>query len=300
MNSSVTQNIFKKMARNRKWVTPYLFIAPTMTLFLAFLMYPMLWSLFLSFHQWRLALGENPTFIGLENYRYLLNDPLFWTAFWNTVYYTVGTVLPGAILALGLALVMNAKFRLRTVFRSIFFFPTIISMVVVALIWQYIFNSDYGIANAFLERIGLPTQKWLADPKMAMPAIIMTSIWKALGYHMVIFLAGLQGIPEVYYEAARVDGASKWNCFRFITLPLLKPIVLFVLVMSVIGSFQVFTQVYVMTGGGPGYATMTLVQYLYDEGFEYYSLGYANSLAYVLFGIILVLTVAQLRFLRTK
>jgi ABC-type sugar transport system permease subunit len=295
--------------RLKKNITPYTFILPAFIIIAVFYLLPIIISLGLSFTRWR-GLGE-ARFIGLKNYLYILKTDEFWVALKNTAIYSAVTVPGGLVLALGSALILNQYLRGRAFFRGVIFFPVLISMVVISLIWKWMFNEYYGIVNVALE--GLRHKSvvwanllsflgadepigWLSNPKTALWVIMIMSIWKGFGYGMVIYLAGLQGIPDEYYEAARIDGASRWRQFCHITLPLLNPTTLFVLVIAFIGSFQVFDQVYVMTRGGPGYSTTVMVNYIYEEAFRNFFLGRACAIAYVLFVIILVLTLIQLRF----
>ena len=280
--------------RLRRRLVPYLFIAPSFAFLVAFVFWPLLRAVYLSFNKWAM-IGPAPRFVGLSNYARALEDPQFQTSVRNTVYYTVGSVPTGIVLALGLALLLNQPLRGRGLLRAAYFFPTITSTVAVSLVWLYMFDVHLGVVNYLLGLVDLPPQRWLHDPLMAMPAIVLYGLWHGVGYTMMIFLAGLQAIPGDLYEAAMVDGADRRACFRHVTLPLLRPVTLFVLITSVIGSFKVFDAVYVMTRGGPGYATMPMVQYIYMTAFEGFEMGYASALACRLFAIVLVLTVLQLR-----
>ncbi|MBV7337597.1 sugar ABC transporter permease [Chloroflexi bacterium TSY] len=240
-----------------------------------------------------------PEWAGLGNYRTMvLEDELFVKSLVNTLYFTVGVVPLGTALSLLAAVVMNQKLKARTLFRTIYFLPTVSSGIAIALLWAWLYNTQFGLVNYLLGGIGIPKIAWLGDTTYAMPAIIIMTIWRGLGYNMVLFLAGLQGIPAEYYEAATIDGANRWQNFRHITLPLLSPTTFFVLILSMIGSFQVFEATYVMTQGGPFYATYTMVLYIFFQGFQWFRMGYASALAYSLFAIILLLTIIQLRFER--
>jgi multiple sugar transport system permease protein len=296
MNASLTrrQGSWEKMRNSQvKW-TPYLFILPNMALFLVFVIIPVLRTFWISLHHWDALFP--PIFIGFGNYTRAFNTGLFWQVLRNTTYYVLGFVPLQTISALILALLLNQNLRMKTFFRATCFFPAVLSMVSVALVWQWMFSSNYGIINHLIGLLGLEPVNWLADSRWAMPVIILLSVWKWAGYNMVIFLAGLQSIPDALYEAASIDGASRLQRLFSITLPLLRPTTLFVLIMSVIGSFQVFEQVFVMTRGGPGNATMTIVQYIYRESFERFDMGYGSAVTYVLFGIIFILTALQLKF----
>lgn len=297
----------------------YLFILPTLVVFLVFVVFPVLFTLYVSFHDWPLlaGLGEKREFVGLENYKEVIGDEQFRKSFWNTVYYVAVSVPVGLIISLGFAVLLNTGLRGITWYRTAFFTPVVTAGVAVGLLWRWVFNTDYGLLNYALNaganslnvvlgaiggilHIGIPLVEftnipWVDSPQLAMPSVIIASIWKSVGWGMVIFLAGLQGIPQHLYEAATLDGASSWRQFRHVTLPLLFPAIFFVLVMSVIGSFQVFDLIYVMTGGGPLHATDVVIFYLYQFAFQRFQLGYAAAVSYILFAVIFVLTMAQLR-----
>jgi multiple sugar transport system permease protein len=286
----------KKMSGKRDW-SGYLFILPTAAVFTIFVGFPVLFTLYISFHEWPLLAppGQERPFIGLANYQRVVTDVEFRKAFINTVYYVVGTVPVGMVISLLLALLLNTGLRGMTWYRTAFFTPVVTAGVAVGLLWRWVFNTDYGLLNYGLRAIGLPTAAWLDSVHLAMPAVMIASIWKGVGWGMVIFLAGLQGIPEHLYEAARLDGASNWRQFRHITVPLLFPSIFFVLVMSFIGSFQVFDLVYVMTGGGPLHSTDVIIFYLYQHAFQRFQLGYAAAVSYLLFAVIFILTMTQMR-----
>jgi len=271
----------------------YLFVAPLLLGLLIFTYGPVLAAFFLSFTKGDYI--STPKWIGLGNYQALLQEDLFWTSMRNTFYYVIGVVPVGLLLSLLLALAMNQKLRGIVFFRSIFFLPTITSSVAISLMWLWIYNPEFGALNFLLKQIGIKGPTWLSSSTWAMPAIIIMSIWRGLGYNMLIYLAGLQGIPDVYYEAAEIDGAGGWAKFRNITLPLLTPTTFMLLILSLIGAFQVFEYTYVMTGGGPVYATLTIVLHIYNNAFRSFKMGYASALAYVLFAILLLLTLIQLR-----
>ncbi len=273
-------------------VTAYVLLIPTLIGILVFSLGAVVAALAISFTSWDLI--SPPQWVGLANYQAMFTlDPLASTALWNTVYYTVGTVPPTVILSLLLAIAMNQKIRGIVFYRTAYFFPVICSTVAIALLWDWIYAPDYGLLNFVLHSLHLPTSRWLTDPSMAMPAVIIMSVWRGLGFNMVILLAGLQGIPLELYEAAKIDGASNWRTFRHITVPMLSPVLFFVTVLSIISSFQVFDQTYVMTQGGPLNATTTIVYYIFEEAFQWTHMGYAAALGYVLFAVTLVFTFAQ-------
>jgi len=277
-------------------IVPYIFISPFMALTSIFIFYSVAHGIWISFHEWSVI--TSPRWIGFKNYARTMNDPLFWTSVKNTAVYTAGTVFIGIFCSLILAIIMNKKFKLRGLFRSFYFFPVVVSMTAVALTWQYMFDPHNGIINYLLTEVGLQPLNWLGDKRLAMITIIFVSIWKGMGWNMLIFLGGLQAIPTIFYEAAEVDGANRWHCFINITLPLIKPIFLFVLITSIISAFKVFDIVYVMTEGGPMYATTTIVQYVYRAAFQFFEMGYASAVAYILFLIVLIITWIQLRYFK--
>ena len=280
-------------------VVGYLCLSPLLLHFLLFLAFPLVFSLYLSMTSWDLLSPDKP-FVGLGNYAQLFHDADFWRAAVNTVIFAFWRVVVGTVLALLLALLVNQKMRGISVFRGAIFAPVITSLVAISVVWLWLYDPSYGLLNLPLKALGMTPLAWLQDPHLAMPAVIIMSIWKGVGYAMVIYLAGLQGIPEQYYEAALIDGAGAWARFRFVTLPLLTPVTLFVLVISTIGAFQVFAQIYVMTSGGPVKSTTVAVYYLYQQGFQFFHMGYASALAWVLFLVMLVLTVVQFRFFRQE
>jgi multiple sugar transport system permease protein len=269
----------------------YAFILPWVFGFLILTLGPMLTSLYLSFHKYDLASIE---FIGGENYRRLFyEDPLFWKSLRITVTYALFSVPLGISASLGIALLLNTPVKGIPLFRTFFYLPSLVPAVASAVLWQWMFNADNGILNLVLKTFGFGAPQWLQDEKWTMPAFILMSLWGAGGGRMIIFLAGLQGISPTYYEAAILDGAGGWKQFKNITLPLLSPVVFFNLVLGVIGSFQVFTQAYVMTNGGPNNASLFYALYLFRNAFEYFKLGKASAMAWVLFAILLALTGIQ-------
>lgn len=274
----------------------FLFVSPWLVGFLLFTAGPMLTSLWLSLHKYDLHSME---FVGAENYRRLfVKDPLFWKALQNTVTYALFSVPLGVAGSLVIALLLNQEVRGIRLFRTFFYLPSLVPAVASALLWQWILNTDNGALNLGLGFFGLPPVQWLQDDRWTLPAFVLMSLWGVGGGRMVIFLAGLQGIPEILYEAARIDGASSWRQFREVTLPLLSPVMFFNLVLGLIGSFQVFTSAYVMTGGGPNNASLFYALYLFRNAFEYFKLGKASALAWILFAILLLVTLVQFRISR--
>ena len=270
---------------------PYFFLAPFFTLFGVFMVYPLLDSIRLSTYSVRGM--QDQTFVGLENIERLIADPLFWTALWNTAYFAAGSLLLQLPVALALALLLsNARLKGRNLFRLSFFSPVLISGVFIAVIFYLLYDRRYGLVNQVL---GSEIQ-WLQDPDLVMPALVLAGVWRWAGFNMVYFLAGLQSIRQELYEAAAVDGAGPWQSFVHVTIPALKPVIAFVVITSMIGSFQLFDLPYVLTEGGPGNASMTMVMYLYKHGFEFINLGYAATIGWALAVIIGVISIIQVRF----
>ena len=271
----------------RRNVVGYIFIAPFVLGFLFWFLIPALASLWLVFQKWNMI--DPPEFIGLGNFGKLLTDKLFWQALKVTTVYSAIAVPLGMVLAFLLAMLMNSKVRGITVFRTIYYLPSIVPAVSNAVLWAWILNSDFGLLNALLHVFGVRRILWLQDPDWALPALVLMSLW-GLGGGMVIYLAGLQGIPNEFYEAAAIDGAGAWAKLWHVTLPLMSPVIFFNLVMSIIGTFQIFTAGYLITNGGPQNATLFYVLYLWRNAFLYLNMGYAAALAWVLFIIIIGLT----------
>lgn len=274
----------------------FLLLLPNLLGFFIFIMFPVLGTFYISFTDWDMA--GDMKWVGLANYKTLFQDDIFRKVLWNTLYYSVVSVPLGIMMSLLLAVFLNQKLKFMRFYRAAFFMPVISSFVAVAVIWQWIYNPDFGLLNYFLSWFGIDGPSWLTSSVWAMPAIILTSVWKNLGYNMLIFLAGLQGISESYYEAADIDGAKWYTKFWHITVPLLSPTTFFVTVTSIIGSFQVFDAVYLMTQGGPARATSVLVHYIYQTAFQYLDIGYASAMAYILFFLVLIVTLIQ--FARQK
>ncbi len=268
-------------------------LAPNLIGFLMFTLIPVIASFFLSFTSYDIITPMK--FIGLNNYKEMIGDPIVAKILWNTIFYTIVTVPVGITISLGLAIAMNQKIKGITAFRAIYFMPVISSMVAVAMVWQWLYNPEFGLLNTLLKLIGIRGPNWLSDTTWALPSVMITAVWKNLGYNMMLFLAGLQGIGQDYYEAATIDGANKWQQFRFITWPLLSPTTFFVTIMSLIGSFQVFDLVMLMTKGGPNRASSVLVHYIYENAFQFYRMGYASAVAYLLFACVLITSIFNLR-----
>ena len=286
--------------QRRETLWAYAFLGPAFFFLLVLVIFPILFAFWISLHDWSLIPRDFP-FIGLGNYVEAVKDPLTLKSLRNTLVYTVGAVPVSMVLSLTLALIMNQDtLPFRTLFRTVYFIPVITSWVAASFVWIWMFEPRWGAVNTFLAMFGITGIKWLASPVWAMPAIMIVAIWKGLGYNMVIFLAGLQGIPRVLYEAAEIDGANRWQRFWSLTLPLLNPTIVFITVTAVIGSLQVFTPAVVMTtvqgeAGGPIDSTRVMVYHIYATAFRYTRLGYGAALAFLLFALILIVTLVQLR-----
>jgi len=282
----------------------WLFLAPALALIGVFFFLPVAAALLLSltdFDIYAVASSENTRFVGLHNYVQLLKTPLFWSSLKNTFYFAlVGGPLTIAV-SLGAALLVNSKLvRWRSFFRTIYFTPFVTTLVAVAIVWRYLYHTRYGLLNYALGALGVGPIDWLGDPHWAMPAIILMAVWKNFGYNMLIFIAGLQSIPDELYDAANVDGAGPVRQFLNVTLPMLGPTLLFVGVITMIGYFQLFAEPYVMTQGGPLRSTTSVVLYMYEEGFRWWRMGYAAAIAFVLFIVILIATLVQFRIQRER
>jgi multiple sugar transport system permease protein len=282
----------------REW-TAYLFLAPGLIIFSIFTVFALLFAFYLTFHEWSIIEPDKP-FVGLDNYKDMVDDEDFRRSVINTVYFTGGSVPLGMATGLGIALLLNQSLRGRGFLRTMYYLPVVTPFVVTAIIWKWLYNGDFGLFNYYLLKTHLIHDPllWLSDKNLAMPAVILMTVWTSVGFSMVVYLAGLQSIPEELYEAARVDGAGPFARLRHITVPMLAPTTLFLLVIGIIGSFQVFTQIFIMTNGGPVNRTTTMVYYIYESAFKFYEMGYASTLAFALFLMLLVFTALQLRLYR--
>jgi len=270
-----------------------IFTSPFIVGFLIFTLYPIAASLFYSFTSYRIL--TPPHWIGLGNYqRMLFKDELFWTSLYNSGFFTLLSVPSGLLASFVLALALNANIRGLSIYRTVFYLPSLVPTVAVAIIWLWLFHTRYGLLNIILQWLGLPRVGWLTSPGMAKPSLAIMGLW-LIGPTIIIFLAALQDVPQHLYESAEIDGAYYLQKTIYITIPMVTPVILFNLIMGLIGSFQYFTQVYIMTDGGPVHATLMYVMYLYKNGFEYVQMGYASALAWVLFLVILLCTVLVLR-----
>lgn len=308
--SAATRPLTKAKAARRKddGLAGWLFALPHLILFAGFLLAPTLFGFYISLHRWPVLAKAHP-FIGFANYQAALSDDIFWLALRNTAYFAILVVPIGNMVSLLLAVGLSRVKFLATFYKVAFYLPVVISISVVAILWQWLYNTDVGLLNLYLQQavdslrhagLHLPPFQpipWLNDPRLAMPSIALMSIWWGAGGNMILYLAGINNIPDDYFEAARIDGANGWQQFWAITWPLLRPTTLFCLVFSVLGAFQIFGQSYVLYGGGsgPGRAALTLVLYMYQQGFSEYEIGYGAAIAYLIFAIVLVFTVLQFR-----
>ena len=278
--------------RQRLQIAPYLFLLPNLAIFVIFIIVPAIYNFYLSL--FRTSPFHPPEFVGADNFIYLAQqDDFFWRAMQNIVVFVLGDVTFIVVLSVLIGVLLNQNIRGRGFFRSAFFYPVLLSPVVVALVWQWFLNNQFGLLNTALQALGLPRTPWLLRADWAMFWAIFVHVWATLGFFSLIILAGLQSIPPILYEAAIVDGANRWRTFRHITLPLLVPTLMTVLILSMIRSFEVFDHVYVLTGGGPGTATLMVVQYIYRAAFQLDQFGLAAAASLVLFIVIFALTVLQ-------
>lgn len=304
---STLDNTLKRTASRSRWHWPYhrrlgfigfLFILPAMLYFTAFAFYPMANAFWLSLHDYDLL--SPPRWAGLRNYEFLMNSTPFMNSLRTTAIYAFGISVPIWIISLVLALILNQNIRFRTFFRTVFFAPIVMPLVVLAVIWTLLYHPFGPINSVVMAPLFNQTIPWLNSNQHALLAVVILAIWRAAGYYGVIFLAGLQSIPNEFYEAARLDGAGSWSLFRFITFPLLRPTTLFVVVVSIINALRHFDVIWIMTGGGPGDATRVLSVLIYETGWGFLRMGRASAMSVVLFSIALIFTVVQLRLLRTR
>lgn len=282
----VTKRLLEKISNNQR-LGGLIFIAPALIGTFVFIIIPVICSFGLSFTRWDLL---NPiVFVGLDNYTGIFTEPLFYKILLNTIVFALSTSVFGVIIPLVLAAILNTKIRGSEFYKTAYFLPFITPMIVIGIIWEWIFDPNIGLLNKFLHL----HINWLYDPHFAMPALILVSVWKLIGYNMVIFLSALSGISQSMFEAAKIDGANEFQTFKNVTIPLLSPTIFFVVIITAISSFQIFDLIYLMTQGGPLDSTNVLVYAIYKNAFEYFNIGKASAIAYVLFVIILVLTLAQ-------
>jgi multiple sugar transport system permease protein len=290
---TLLQRFHRWRNRDHETLAAYSFLLPNIVGFLLFSALPVVAALVLSFYDWDLLLGAS--FIGLGNFRKLLfDDRVFHAAFVNTFYFALVSVPLSVGVGLAMALLTNQALRGITAFRGVYLLPYVTITVALALVWKWLYLPEIGLVNQVLALFGISGPAWLVSPVWAMPALIIMSVWRSFGYNMVLFLAGLQGIPTTLYEAAMIDGANAWHRFWKITLPLLSPAMFLAVVLTVISSFQVFDQAFVMTAGGPSNATNTIVLYIFQNGFLFFKMGYASAIAWALFAVIFTFTLIQM------
>ena len=289
------------LKNNIKRMSGYVFLLPYIILFCAFLIVPLVYGLGLSLFRWEMLSSAPAEFIGIGNFTEALTDKYFWMSFWASFRFTIMAVPISITLALAVAVGINSiPEKKQSFFRASYFLPTLISISVAGILWRWFFNTEFGLFNTYLQKMGFQPIPWLTDPGWAMKSIVFMTIWWTIGGAMIILLAGLQSIPGHYYEAASIDGATKWQQFLLITIPLLKPVLLFVIVLSTIGAFQVFGQTFIITRGGPELSTRVLVQYIYETAFTKYRMGYGASMSWLLFIVIAIFSLIQFKFLRQK
>jgi multiple sugar transport system permease protein len=277
----------------------WLFLLPYLFFYLCFMFYPIFKGFTMSLNKW--TIGVDPQFVGFKNYQVMLKDDNFWEALWHTVYFVIISTPSLVVVGLLLALIVNNRLKGTTFLRSAFFLPHILSISVICSIWVFVLQPYTGLINSILHRLGKVDEIfWLNDANLAWISILVATVWWTVGFNMVLFLAGLQEISDDLYEAARMDGANSWDCFRYITLPSLKGVILLIVVLQSIASFKLFGQPWIMTHGGPGSATRTLVQYIYETGFRRNDMGLASAMSYVLFLVMILFALIQFRFLSKK
>lgn len=293
-------DVFILKLKSKYNLTTFVFLLPWIITFIIFSLYPIIFSFGISFTNYT-GLSPEINFVGLKNYLSLFKDKIFLKAMRNTFVFVIGTIPFTTVISILLAVLINSKMvRFKGIFKAGFFLPSVMSMVVISTIWRYIYSAD-GILNYLLQTVGIEKNTgWLASPDTALLSIMIMNVWAAIGYYTIIFLAGLQSIPEELYESASIDGASSSDKFFKITLPLIKPTLFFVIAINTIRSFQIFTEIFTMTGGGPLNSTQTIVHYLYMTGFRQFRMGYASAMAYILVIIILIITLIQQRALRSE
>ena len=289
-NAKIKTDVALKKSMSKEAVAGIVFVLPAVIFICVFLVLPALLAFGYSFQQYNMLKPAQKVFIGLTNYIDVLKNPAFYKSLFNTVYFAAIVVPLQTIVALGLALLVNKKLKTSKIARICFFSPVVTSMVVVAILWTFLYNKDSGLINSLLNSIGIQSQPFLLSEKQAMNSIIFMSIWQAAGYQMMIFLAGLQDVPEELYEAASLDGCNWWDKFKNVTLPCIKNVSSFVILITTIQAFKLFTQPYIMTGGGPNESTKTLAYMIYEQGFQYRNVGYSCAIAVIFFLVILIVS----------
>jgi ABC-type sugar transport system permease subunit len=293
LNSVQARRRFRLTYRHQEELWGYLFLAPTIIGLLAFTLGPALASIALAFFSTNFVTDTH--WVGLGNFQEMLGDSTFWTSVRNTLVYVGGHIVPTVLLSMGLAVALNQPIRARSFFRTLYFLPIVAPVVATTLVWAWAYHSEFGIFNYIVRLLGFDAIPWLTDSSWALPSVIIWSIWAGLGYSVILFLAALQNVPREQVEASKLDGASAWQTFRYITFAAISPTTFFVVVLQFIGSFQVFTEMYVMTQGGPGYSTYTVIYYLYLTGWNAFRYGYASAVAVFLFVVLATITFLQFR-----
>lgn len=281
--------------KTRRWMLGnYLFILPFLVFFLTFTVFPVLYAVYMSFHDWAILAKEHP-FVGFQNYRFLLQDDFWWLTLRNTLYFAFLTAILNTVFALVVAIAVHQPIRFRDFYRFIFYAPVVLSVAVMGVVAGWMFNTQFGVINYYLTWLGLPAVRWLADPNIVIPTLSFATVWWGFGFPMLIYIAGLQGIPTHLYEAAHIDGANNFQATWKITIPLMMPSIFFVAVTQLIAHFKVFGQPYIMTGGGPGRASFTVIMYLYQTAWRFFRMGYGTTIAIGLAVVILIFTLIQFR-----
>ncbi|MFP5115399.1 carbohydrate ABC transporter permease [Bacillaceae bacterium C204] len=299
IESVVPKKTVINKARRREALSGYLFIVPNLLAMFVFVVIPILTSLVLSFTNWDLL--NPPQFVGLENYtKKMMEDDQFWISLKHTAVFSLITIPVGITLSLFFALLLNQAIKGVNIYRAVVFLPVVISMISISMVWRWVFNTDVGILNYLLNFFGIDPIGWISDEKFALVSVAIVAIWKSIGFNMVILLAGLKNVPPHLYEAAKIDGAGTMTKLFKITIPLLTPSLFFVTIMSIIGSFQVFDVVYMITGGGPGDSTRVLYYWLWQNAFNFFQMGYASALAWVVFILLFIVTLLQMKFFGNK
>jgi ABC-type sugar transport system permease subunit len=289
---------FKSISFRRKQILPYLLVSPYLIFVLVFVVFPVLFCFFLTFHKWNII--SPMRFIGTENYTRLFHDRLFWKAIGNTLKFLSLHIPLQLVISLFLAQLLNQKIRAASFFRASFFMPVIVSGVVITILWQQLYGFDTGMINRILAAVGISKKGWLINPDLAIYSIAIMATWKNLGLYVILFLVGLQTVPEQYYEAAKMEGANSWQRFFHITLPMINPTIFLVVVLSTIGGFSLFIEPYIMTSGGPLNQTLSAVLYIYKQAFQYYNMGYSATLGFFYAIMIMTVVVLQKRFIEKE
>jgi multiple sugar transport system permease protein len=298
MSTALAMNKKKAGKLSKAKLLPYLMVSPYLLFVLVFVVFPVLFCLFLTFHKWNIIAPMQ--FAGMDNYSRLFQDRLFWKAIGNTLKFLLLHIPLQLIVSLSLAWLLNHKIRAVSFFRASFFMPVIVSGVVVTILWQQLLGYDTGLINKLLMSIGLNKVGWLVDPDMAIYSIAVMATWKNVGLYVILFLVGLQTVPPQYYEASELDGASRWQQFYHITLPMINPTIFMVVILSTIGGFSLFIEPYIMTGGGPLNTTLSAVLYIYKQAFQYYNMGYSATLGFFYAIMIMTVVVLQKKFIEKE